>query len=113
FYDAHPYGRTIRGTRASVERAGTRDVLRNAYQTHFVRVNLVVALAGDVTEEQARALAEMIVRDVPNGTAPSDTVPEPAQPPGRRLLFVDKPDRTQTQILIGTLGTHPEDDDHV
>jgi zinc protease len=29
------------------------------------------------------------------------------------LTFVDKPDRTQTQILIGGLGTHPADDDHL
>jgi zinc protease len=28
-------------------------------------------------------------------------------------VFVDKPDRTQTQILIGTLGTWPHDPDHV
>ena len=33
--------------------------------------------------------------------------------PGRRLLVVDKPERTQTQILVGTLGTSPHDDDHV
>ena len=32
---------------------------------------------------------------------------------GRRLLVVDKPERTQTQILVGTLGTSPHDDDHV
>ncbi len=32
---------------------------------------------------------------------------------GRRLVFVDKPARTQTQILIGGLGTHPLDPDHV
>jgi zinc protease len=29
------------------------------------------------------------------------------------LVFVDKPERTQTQILIGGLGTHPRDDDHL
>jgi zinc protease len=28
-------------------------------------------------------------------------------------VFVDKPERTQTQILIGCLGTHPHDPDHV
>jgi zinc protease len=33
--------------------------------------------------------------------------------PGRRLLLVDKPERTQTQILVGTLGTSPHDEDHV
>jgi zinc protease len=33
-------------------------------------------------------------------------------PPGRRLYFVDKPDRTQSQIAIGGSGTHPTDPDH-
>lgn len=32
---------------------------------------------------------------------------------GRRLLFVDKPERTQTQLLVATLGTSAHDDDHV
>jgi zinc protease len=31
---------------------------------------------------------------------------------GRRLLIVDKPQRTQTQIIVGTLGTHVLDPDH-
>ncbi len=34
-------------------------------------------------------------------------------PPGRRLVVVDKPERTQTQMLVATLGTSPHDDDHV
>jgi zinc protease len=29
------------------------------------------------------------------------------------LVIVDKPERTQTQILIGGLGTHPSDADHL
>jgi zinc protease len=113
FYEGHPYGRTVRGTRASVERAGSKDVLRRSYETHFARKNVVVALAGDVTEEQARALAETLIAGLPNGSAPPDEVPDFEQKPGRRLVFVDKPDRTQTQILIGTLGTMATDDDHV
>src|SRR5207248_4543698 len=40
FFAGHPYGRSIRGSRASVERAGTRDVLRQAYEMHFARKNV-------------------------------------------------------------------------
>ena len=40
-------------------------------------------------------------------------VPEPTLRPGRHLVLVDKPERTQTQILIGCLGTHAHDEDHV
>lgn len=113
FYAGHPYGRTVRGTRASVESAGTEENLRRAYGAHFTQKNAVVALAGDVTEEQARAIASTLVEGLPAGTATSDATPAPAVKPGRHLVFVDKPDRTQTQILIGTLGTHASDDDHV
>jgi hypothetical protein len=31
----------------------------------------------------------------------------------RRLVFVDKPERTQTQILLGEVGSHPRDADHI
>ena len=31
----------------------------------------------------------------------------------RRLVFVDKPERTQTQILMGDIGSHPRDADHI
>jgi zinc protease len=113
FYEGHPYGRTVRGTRASVERAGTRESLRRCYETHFTRKNTVLAFSGDVTEEQARGFAETIASGLPTGESPPDVTPEPSERAGRRLVFVDKPDRTQTQILIGTMGTHASDDDHV
>lgn len=34
-------------------------------------------------------------------------------PRGRSLVIVDKPERTQTQILVGALGTSAHDEDHV
>jgi zinc protease len=40
-------------------------------------------------------------------------LPEPVLQGGRRVLVVDKPERTQTQILIGTLGTSVHDRDYV
>ncbi|MGH7296956.1 MAG: M16 family metallopeptidase, partial [Polyangiaceae bacterium] len=48
----------------------------------------------------------------PGGSVP-DAVPEPTMRPGRHLLLADKPERTQTQILVGTLGTSAHDEDHV
>jgi zinc protease len=39
-------------------------------------------------------------------------VPPPTFDEGRRVLIVDKPERTQTQIIIGTLGSHVQDPDH-
>jgi zinc protease len=72
----------------------------------------VVGFAGAITQEEAQTLGAVLVRALPEGPRVETVLPEPAPPVGRRLFFVDKPERTQTQILIGSLGTHPRDPDH-
>jgi zinc protease len=111
-FEGHPYGRNPGGTTPSVEAIGRDDVV-SFIRRCFVQGNVVVGFSGDVTGEQATALATKLVTALPAGPALIDDVPEPVARPGRHLLVVDKPDRTQTQILVGTLGTAPHDADHV
>jgi zinc protease len=105
----HIFGRVT--TRESLAKI-SRDDVRGFHARHFTKKNLVIAFAGDVTADQARALAEKLVARLPAGEAIADPTPEPVEKTGRRLVFVDKPERTQTQIFIGGLGTSPSDDDH-
>jgi zinc protease len=70
------------------------------------------AFSGDIEAKEARSLAERVASSVPPGTSSADTIGDPVMKPGRRLVLVDKPERTQTQILIGGLGTHARDADH-
>jgi zinc protease len=111
-FSGHPYGRNAGGTVESLRAIRREDVL-GFYQRFVVQRNLVVGLSGDVTPEQAPPLAHKLVVGLPRGEAPPDEVPEPTMHRGRRLLVVDKPERTQTQILVGTLGTSAHDADHV
>ncbi|HEY8091226.1 MAG TPA: pitrilysin family protein [Polyangiaceae bacterium] len=111
-FAGHPYGRSSGGTTAGVAAIAVEDV-KAFYARHVVRGNMVVGISGDVTEDHARKLAERLVAAVPGGPAVADTVPEPTMRKGRHLLVVDKPERTQTQILVGTLGTSAHDGDHV
>jgi len=111
-FEGHPYGRPVSGTRATIT-ALTRDDVAQHYRLTACRENLVFAFAGDIDRERAENIASRIASALPEGKARVDTVPEPTMKPGRRLLIVDKPERTQTQILIGCLGTHPQDDDHL
>jgi zinc protease len=106
----HPYARPVAGTTRSV-RALTRDQVLSHYGAHFVASNVIVSMAGAVTKERASELVDRYLT-LPRGRAPRDRVPETQMPKGRRLLIVDKPQRTQTQIIIGTLGTHARDPDH-
>jgi len=112
FFGDHPYGRSVSGTAKSVPEITPADV-RSVYERTFVRDNLVFALSGDLTEARASRIAERIAEALGTGPAPGDATPEPVPVPGRRLVIVDKPERTQTQILIGCLGSHTRDEDHV
>ncbi len=111
-YDGHPYGRPTAGTPTSVEKITGADVAAT-YGRAFSPKNLVFAFAGAIDEQTAHAIAARMVDVLPRNEPPSDVVAEPSQPPGRHMVFVDKPERTQTQIMIGCLGTHAHDPDHV
>jgi zinc protease len=111
-FEGHPYGRRVAGTIPTI-RSITRDDVAAFYQTHFTRENAVVAISGDIEPEEGKALAEKILAGLPQGSAVPDPVPPPAARPGRHLVFVDKPDRTQTQMVIGGLGSHARDPDHI
>lgn len=110
-FPAHPYGRSAAGRPHTVEKL-TRDDVLATYARRFVQSEMVLGFAGAITLEEAKQLGAVLVQAVPEGPRVTMDLPEPAPPVGRRLFFVDKPERTQTQILIGSLGTHPRDPDH-
>lgn len=111
-FEGHPYGRSVGGTIASLEAIGITDV-RDHYQRMLGKNHLVFAFAGDIEREPAERVAERLAGALGRTDVAVDPAPEPSGPSGRRLVFVDKPERTQTQILIGGLGSHPRDDDHI
>ena len=111
-FGAHPYARSVTGTASSIARITAED-LKALYRRIVRPENLIFAFSGDIDRARAEALAAQIRGQLQVGPAPDGSIGEPAVIPGRRLTFVDKPDRTQTQILIGGLGTHPDDADHL
>jgi zinc protease len=110
-FEGHGYGRTARGTARSLDGIDRARVVAH-HAKHFVKGNVVVAMSGDVSAEVAEAMARKLVERLPDGPALPDVLTEPPPPSGRSLVFVDKPDRSQTQILIGSLGTSAHDADH-
>ncbi len=111
-FGKHPYGRGTVGTTKSLPTI-TRDDVASAHKLHVKRGNVVLGISGDIGEADVKKIILPIVAAMPEGAAVSDPTPEPEFPKGRRLVFVDKPARTQTQIMIGMLGTHALDKDHV
>lgn len=101
-YAGHPYGRPADGTLEGIA-AITLEDARAFYKAHFVAGNLILGFAGDLTRAQADALAGRLVGELPSGAAPALDLPGLPAAKGRQVILVDKPDRTQNQILIGHL----------
>ena len=110
-FTGHSYGRTVVGTAKSLAAIQVEDVKR-CFQRHFVRENLLFSLAGAVDEARAERAVEGIWKALPATGRSFDAPLDPILSGGRQLVFVDKPERTQTQILIGTVGSHPNDPDY-
>jgi len=110
-FAGHPYGRTVIGSERSLAAIGVADV-RRCLEREFRRDSVLFGFAGAVDAERAQEAARSIWERLPTGGGAPPPPPEPACAGGRRLVFVDKPERTQTQILIGGIGSHPSDPDH-
>jgi zinc protease len=104
----HPYGRPLGGTEASLGRIGVEHA-RQFYRRHLARGSFVVGVAGDVTHGEAEKLVR---RHFPTCVAKPRSELE-VKPPrarrGRHVVVIDKPERTQTQLFIGTLGARTRD----
>ncbi|MBK9263857.1 MAG: insulinase family protein [Polyangiaceae bacterium] len=111
-FAGHPYGRRISGQIATLKEMQRDDIVK-FYKTHYTQSNAHVVVSGDVDVEEGNAIAEKLLERLPVGDRIEDPVPPPKPPTGRRLIFVDKPERTQMQMVVGGLGTHPTDEDHI
>lgn len=107
-FGQHPYARPTFGTQESVGRVTRADVVQHL-ESHVLAENLVIGVAGDVTEPELRAMVDAAFAKVPRGRGPEVSVAVPTVAKGRRVLVVDKPERTQTQVFVGTLGTRIAD----
>ena len=100
----HPYARTSLGTEASLERIDL-DRARELWRREVTTDNLVIGIAGDVDEAAAHAIAGRLTERLPVRSAitlPDLELTTPAH--GRRIVLVDKAERTQAQLRLGHLG---------
>lgn len=111
---SHPYGRTSLGTEASLLRI-ERQAAIDLWKREVVANNLVIGLGGDIDEATAARIVQRLTERLPRGNRPTtiveDTGLDAEAQAGRRLILVDKPDRTQAQIRIGHLALrygHPD-----
>ena len=108
-YGFHPYGLPNSGTAESLASI-TRADLQEFHKRYFVPNNMILAIVGDVTSEEAFSAAERVFGKWPRAEVPATKIMEPP-PPTRRVVIIDKPDAVQTEIRVGHLGIprkHPD-----
>ncbi len=95
----HPYGMPIIGWRHEIEGL-TRDDAIAFYRQHYAPNNAILIVAGDVTPEEVRTLAETHYGPIPANPAiqPRDRVDEPPHLAERRIMFSD-PRISQPMVL--------------
>jgi zinc protease len=109
-YGDHPYGRAADGTPKSLARMRREEALAR-FRAAFAGSNLIFAAAGDVAPEAFRAAVEKSFTRLKPGTRSGGDIRTPLTPDGWRIQLVDKPDRQQTQIMIGHAtvpAAHPD-----
>lgn len=100
-YGAHPYAHPSSGTLKSVPSISRADLLafKNRY---LVTANASLAMTGDLTLSEAKALAENITADLPKGQTAA-MLPEPKPLSKAQHIHIPFPS-SQTTVLIGQLG---------
>lgn len=107
-YPNHPYSLDESGEVETVNKL-TRADLQNFYQQHYGAKNAVVAIIGDLTREQAGALADDLTAALPKGGLVS-TIPAVAMPTQAKEQRIAHP-ASQSHILLGYPGIKRGDPD--
>jgi len=103
-WGAHPYGRPSEGTSADLKNLKP-EALADWWATFVRPETSVLYMAGDITPEGARELAERYLGDwEAEGDAIEVPLPDLSPPGGIHILLVDKPGAIQSEIIAGHEG---------
>jgi len=101
---ANPYGHMSIGTEPGLKSA-TRDDIDKLYQAAFSPKNAALVLAGDLTEAEARKLAnDAFGKWSSNGRPPMPQVDAAVASAAEKVLIVDKPNTPQTSVMVAQVG---------
>lgn len=104
------FARPLGGTRASV---GTFDAAacRAHHAAHWHRAGSTVIVVGDVTVDGATAMVQRALAGWRGAPVPRRQVDDARTTAGRRVLVVDRPGATQSELRVGHVAvprTHPD-----
>jgi zinc protease len=109
-YPTHPYGLRSSGEVDTIAKL-TREDLIAFHRRHFIAERAVVALMGDVTREQAEAIAESLTASLPAAEGDVPALPAVTELAKGDVRWVTH-HATQSHIMIGAPGIRRDDPDY-
>ncbi len=107
----HPYGETE--TEKTVENVQVDDI-KSYYNTYFKPNIAYLAIVGDITVSEAKALVDKYFSDWERGDVPKHEWPVPQAPTGNRVVLVNRPASAQSVINVGyPLALKPNNPDAI
>ena len=110
-YGSHPYGRQSFGTKSSLDDLVRKDLV-DFYRKVFVPDNAVLVVVGDFVSADMLTMITGAFGGWKKGEKPEISVAEPAKVQGRKIVLINKPDATQTQMVFGNIGIDIKNPDY-
>lgn len=88
-FDTHPYQWPTIGREIEDIVNYTKQDVEEFYFTHYRPDNAVMVVAGDVTFEQIKTLANKWFGDIPSGEVPKKTIPQELPQTGKKTLTIE------------------------
>jgi len=110
-FEKNPYAHPVDGTEPSVKNITREDVV-NFYKKYFVPQYSILTLVGDFSSQTVKQKVETALAGWQKSNTNLAKIPAPAKFKGRKLLIVEKPDVTQTQIRIGNISVPRNNPDY-
>ena len=108
-YGQHPYAHLVGGSIETLDKIQLSDV-QHFHQKYYVRKNAILAIVGDLTEQQARQIAETLFKQLPQGSK-AKGLPVVNLPEKGKTQHIDF-SSTQTHILAGLPVLSRKDTDY-
>ena len=111
-YQGTSYGLPGEGTPETAAKLN-RDAISRFHDETYAPNGALLGFAGDISAEEATALAEKYFGGWQKKEASAANVAQPENPSGIHIWLIDKPDAVQTQIRVGKPGIRRDDPDYI
>jgi zinc protease len=109
-YGDSPYGLPEQGTPATIKKLQREDFVK-FHDANYAPNQAVLGFAGDITPEEAFAIAEKYFGAWPKLDVAAAAPHVPSSATATHVWLIDKPDAVQTQIRVGRIAIRRADPD--